>query len=156
MDDGLYGRRSPSAGCALREGDYRNADLKRLSNAVTFISCVMRWTILRDFSAWIVKWQGRYPKLVDWAGNNIVETLTSYRLPRTHHKQMKSNNMLERINREIKRRTRVVRIFPSIASCLRLIRALCIEPHETWLKNNRYLNMTLLGEQKKELLRLAA
>ena len=41
-------------------------------------------------------------------------------------------------------------------SCLRLIRALCVETHETWLEDNRYLNMTFLAEQKKELLRLAA
>ena len=69
---------------------------------------------------------------------------------------MKSSNMLERLNEEIKRRTRVVRIFPNIPSCLRLIRALCVKTHETWLEDNRYLNMTLLAEQKKEALRLAA
>ena len=63
---------------------------------------------------------------------------------------------LERLNEEIKRRTRVVRIFPNTESCLRLIRALCVETHETWLEDNRYLNMALLAEQKKELLRLAA
>ena len=50
----------------------------------------------------------------------------------------------------------VVRIFPNTESCLRLIRALCVETHETWLEDNRYLNMTFLAEQKKELLRLAA
>jgi transposase-like protein len=110
----------------------------------------------RDLAAWIGKWQGKYPKLVDWAENNIGETLTFYRLPRAHHKHMKSSNMLERLNEEIKRRTRVVRIFPNVPSCLRLIRALCVETHETWLEDNRYLNMTLLAEQKKEALRLAA
>ena len=110
----------------------------------------------RDLAAWIVKWQGKYAKLVDGAENNISETLTFYRLPRAHHKHMKSSNMLERLNEEIKRRTRVVRIFPNVPSCLRLIRALCVETHETWLEDNRYLNMTLLAEQKKEALRLAA
>jgi len=110
----------------------------------------------RDLAAWIGKWQGKYPKLVDWAENNIGETLTFYRLPRAHHKHMKSTNMLERLNEEIKRRTHVVRIFPNVASCLRLVRALCVETHETWLEDNRYLNMTFLAEQKKELLRLAA
>ncbi len=110
----------------------------------------------RDLAAWIGKWQGKYPKLVDWAEGNIGETLTFYRLPRAHHKHMKSTNMLERLNEEIKRRTHVVRIFPNVESCLRLIRALCIETHETWLEDPRYLNMTLLAEQKKELLRLAA
>lgn len=110
----------------------------------------------RDLAAWIVKWQGKYPKLVDWAESNIGETLSFYRLPRAHHKHLKSTNMLERLNEEIKRRTRVVRIFPNAESCLRLIRALCVETHETWLEDSRYLNMSLLAEQKKELLRLAA
>ena len=110
----------------------------------------------RDLVAWVARWQGKYPKLVDWVESNIVETLTFYRLPRAHHKHLKSTNMLERLNEEIKRRTLVVRIFPNTESCLRLIRALCVETHETWLEDNRYLNMTLLAEQKKELLRLAA
>lgn len=57
--------------------------------------------------------------------------------------------MLERLNEEIKRQTRVVRIFPNVASCLRLVRALCIETHETWLEDNRYLNMAFLMEQKR-------
>ena len=110
----------------------------------------------RDLAAWVVKWQGKYAKLVDWVESNIAETLTFYRLPRAHHKHLKSTNMLERLNEEIKRRTRVVRIFPNAQSCLRLIRALCVETHEGWLEDNRYLNMSLLAEQKKEALRLAA
>lgn len=110
----------------------------------------------RDLAAWIGKWSGKYPKLVDWVESNIGETLTFYRLPRPHHKHLKSTNMLERLNEEIKRRTLVVRIFPNADSCLRLIRALCVEKHETWLEDHRYLNMSLLAEQKKELLRLAA
>ena len=65
-------------------------------------------------------------------------------------------NMLERLNEEIKRRTRVVRIFPHAESCLRLVRALCVETHEAWLEDNRYLNMDLLKEQRRERLRAAA
>ena len=110
----------------------------------------------RDLAAWIGKWQGKYPKLVDWVENHIGETLSFYRLPRAHHKHLKSTNMLERLNEEIKRRTRVVRIFPNETSCLRLIRALCVETHETWLEDSRYLNMAFLAEQKKEQLRMAA
>lgn len=110
----------------------------------------------RDLAAWIAKWSAKYPKLVDWVEENIGETLTFYRLPRAHHKHLKSTNMLERLNEEIRRRTRVVRIFPNAESCLRLVRALCVETHETWLEDSRYLNMSLLAEQKKELLRLAA
>jgi len=110
----------------------------------------------RDPAAWIARWSGKYPKLVDWVESNIGETLTFYRLPRQHHKHLKSTNMLERLNEEIKRRTRVVRIFPNAESCLRLVRALCAETHEAWLEDNRYLNMSLLAEQKKEVLKMAA
>ena len=59
------------------------------------------------------------------------ETLTFYLLPRQHHKHLKSTNLLERLN-EDQAPTRVVRIFPNPASCLRLVRALCAETHETW------------------------
>ena len=109
-----------------------------------------------DLAAWLKKWGGRYPKLVDWVEANIEETFTYYALPAAHHKHMKSTNMLERFNEEIKRRTRVVRIFPNVASCERLIRALGVEKHELWQEESRYLNMELLAEQKKEALRAVA
>lgn len=54
---------------------------------------------------------------------------------------------------ELRRRKRVVRIFPNAQSCVRLIRTLAAEIHEGWLEDNRYLNMDLLKEQKKEQLR---
>ncbi len=68
----------------------------------------------RDLSAWIAKWGARYQKLVDWVEETIEETLTFYRLPRQHHMHLKSTNMLERFNEEIKRRTHVVRTFPTL------------------------------------------
>jgi transposase-like protein len=108
-----------------------------------------------DLAAWLKRWQHRYPKLTDWAEEAIAETLTFYLLPRQHHKHLKSTNLLERLNEEIKRRTRVVRIFPDPASCLRLVRALCAETHEAWLEDNRYISMELLKE-KKAAMKLAA
>jgi putative transposase len=110
----------------------------------------------RDLAAWLGRWQAKYPKLTGWAEEHIEETLTFYRLPRQHHKHLKSTNMLERLNEEIKRRTHVVRIFPNAESCLRLVRALAVEAHENWLEQHRYLNMEDLREHKKEQLRLAA
>lgn len=107
----------------------------------------------RDLAAWLAKWSGRYPKLCDWVENNIEETFTFYRLPRQHHKNLKSTNMLERLNEELKRRTLVVRIFPNAESCLRLVRALAAEIHENWIEAMRYLNMDALAEQKKEQMR---
>jgi putative transposase len=92
----------------------------------------------RDLAAWLATWSSKYPKLTSWAEENIDETLTFYQLPHQHHKHLKSMNMLERLNEEIKRRTHVVRIFPNGESCLRLVRALAVETHENWLEQHRY------------------
>ena len=110
----------------------------------------------RDLAAWIAKWSARYQKLVAWVEETIDETLTFYRLPRQHHKHLKSTNMLERLNEEIRRRTYVVRIFPNSDACRRLVRALAVETHENWLEAHRYLNMNDLKEHKKIQFRQAA
>jgi len=107
----------------------------------------------RDLAAWLAKWQSKYPKLCDWVEQSIEETLSFYRLPLAHHKHLKSTNMLERLNEELKRRTHVVRIFPNEESCLRLTRALAMEAHENWIEATRYLNMDLLREHRKQALR---
>jgi putative transposase len=110
----------------------------------------------KDLTQWLERWGRKYPKLCEWVEESIAETLNFYRLPLPHHKHMKSTNMLERFNEEIRRRTRVVRIFPNGASCLRLVRALAVETHESWLEASRYLNMDLLKEYKKLRLSKAA
>src|SRR5262245_59551977 len=112
--------------------------------------------VRRDLAAWLGKWQAKYAKLCSWVEDNVEETLTYYRLPLAHHKHMKSTNMLERFNQELKRRTHVVRIFPNAASCLRLVRALAVEQHERWQEEHRYLNMAFLKEQQRERLKTAA
>jgi len=105
----------------------------------------------RDLRQWLEKWAAKYPKLCAWAEASIEETWTFYRLPVAHHKHLKSTNLLERFNQEIKRRTLVVRIFPDEASCLRLIRAVASEQHEEWMEGSRYLNADLLREQIKPM-----
>ena len=104
----------------------------------------------RDLSAWLQKWQQKHAKLCNWVEETIDETLSFYKLPLQHHKHLKSTNMLERLNEELKRRTHVVRIFPNAESCLRLVRALAVESHENWIEATRYLNMDLLKEHRKE------
>jgi putative transposase len=94
-----------------------------------------------------------YAKLCAWAEENIEETFSFYRLARQRHKNLKSTNMLERLMEEIKRRTLIVRIFPNADACLRLVRALALETHESWIGAMQYLNMDPLQEQKKEALR---
>ena len=110
----------------------------------------------RDLAAWLAKGQAACPKLCGWVEEHIEETLTFYRLPRRHHKHLKSTNLLERLNEEVKRRTHVVRIFPNADSCLRLIRALAVEMHENRLEAHHYLNMDDRREHKKQALRMAA
>jgi putative transposase len=110
----------------------------------------------KALAAWLARWQTKYPRLCNWVEDTIEETLSFYRLPLGHHKHITSTNMLERLNEEIRRRTRVVRIFPNEQSCLRLIRALAMEIHENWIEGHRYLDMNLLKEHKKqEKLKLA-
>ena len=109
-----------------------------------------------DLATWLAKWPAKYPRLTHWVEDNIEQTLTFFRQPRQHHKHIKSTNMLERLNEEIRRRTYVVRIFPNTESCLRLVRALAVETNENWMEANRYLNMDDLTEHKKLALKQAA
>lgn len=105
---------------------------------------------------WLERWVAKYPRLCAWVEDSIEETWTFYRQPREPHKHLKSTNLLERLNQEIKRRTHVVRIFPNEASCRRLIRALACEPHEEWLHGPVYLDMQPLRDLLKPSLQLAA
>ena len=66
-------------------------------------------------------------KLADWMENNIPETFTVFKLPSKHQKKLRTSNMAERVNKEIRRRTKVVGIFPNSQSCLRLITAILLE-----------------------------
>ena len=97
--------------------------------------------------AWLRDWAEKYPKLCSWVEDNIEQTLTYLALPRAHHKHLKSTNMLERLNQELKRRTHIVRIFPNEASCLRLSRAVAAEIHDEWIEQHRYLDMRPLQDQ---------
>ena len=103
----------------------------------------------KDISAWIERWSKKAPRLVGWVEANIYESLSFYRFPVAHRKHIKSTNMVERLNEEIKRRTLVVRIFPNQESALRLIRSLGIEMHEDWIEEHRYLNMEELQSGSK-------
>lgn len=70
--------------------------------------------------------------VAQWLEENIEDALAVYSLPEEHRKKMKSTNMVERLNEELKRRSRVVRIFPNEQSCLRLLTAICQEISEDW------------------------
>ena len=81
-----------------------------------------------------------FPKAAGLLDDHGEEILAVYALPEHHRKRMRTTNMLERFNEEIKRRTRVVRIFPNEQSCIRLVSALAMEENENWVER-KYLKM---------------
>ena len=85
------------------------------------------------------KYEKSAPKLAAWLDANVPESLTVLRLPPTHRRRLRTTNMLERLNRELKRRTRVATLFPNDASLLRLVTAILIEVSEEWETGKRYV-----------------
>lgn len=78
------------------------------------------------------------PRLSAWLEENLSEGFTFFDFPLDHRRSIRTTNSLERINREIRRRTRVVGVFPNEASCLRLISALLMEISEEWQIGKHY------------------
>ena len=79
--------------------------------------------------------------LSDWLEANILEGLAVFAVPRSHRRRLRTSNMLERLNEELKRRTRVAGLFPNDASLLRLVTAVLMEVSEDWETNRKYLTM---------------
>lgn len=99
----------------------------------------------RDMAQKVLK---RYERtasgFTEWLEENIEEGFTVYEFPRAHWKKLRTTNPLERLNREIKRRTRVASLFPNKEACLRLVTAVLLEVHEEWLAGSCYLPMKLI------------
>jgi transposase-like protein len=86
-------------------------------------------------------WAKEAPRLATWAEENLPMGFAVFDLPQAHRTRLRTTNGLERINREIKRRTRVASIFPNAASCLRLVSAILAECDEDWMSGKVYLTM---------------
>jgi putative transposase len=105
---------------------------------------------LRIASSVAQKWRGKgHEKVSEHIEEHIEECLTCLAFPESHRKRIRTTNGLERLNQEIKRRTRVVRIFPNRESCLRLVTALVVEVSEEWVTGRRYLDMEELREHRR-------
>lgn len=100
-----------------------NAEAKRLLDI-----------FLKDF-------QENAPKLVEWAETALPEGFEAFNFPEQHRKKIRTVNMLEGINKEIRRRTRVATLFPNTDSCLRLVSAVAMEISDEWQTGRRYLTM---------------
>ena len=96
------------------------------------------------------RWRGSHPGVAEHVEEHIEECLACLAFPEGHRRRIRTTNGLERFNQELKRRTRVVRIFPNRGSCLRLVSALAVEQSEEWLTGRRYLNMGELAERRYE------
>lgn len=89
----------------------------------------------------IEQWRKDAPKLAEWAEENLSEGFAVFGFPQSQRTRLRTTNGLERINRELKRRTRVASIFPNPASCLRLVSALLAECDEEWMTAKIYLTL---------------
>lgn len=113
--------------------DEVNEDLRGVFNAATEDSA-------REQLGHVVrKYEKRYPKLAAWIEANVPEGLTVFRLPPSHRRCLRTSNMLERLNEEVRRRTRVATLFPNEASLLRLVTAILMEKSEEWETGKRYV-----------------
>ena len=93
---------------------------------------------LRDV---VARYQKPAPQLAAWLEENVPEALTVLRVPAAHRRRLRTTNGLERLNKEIKRRTRVATLFPNEASLLRLASAVLSEISDDWETERAYLTM---------------
>lgn len=100
-----------------------------------------RETALEHLRVAVEKLAPTHRKVSEYLDANGEEILGVYALPEGHRKRMRTTNMLERYNRELKRRTREVGIFPNMWSCIRLIGSMALETNEEWMEK-RYLTMS--------------
>jgi putative transposase len=89
----------------------------------------------------VKKYRASAPKLAEWLEANVPEGLAVFALPPSHRRRLRTINMLERLNKELKRRTRVAGLFPNEASALRLVSAVAMEISDEWETNRKYLTM---------------
>jgi transposase-like protein len=94
----------------------------------------------------VTKYVDTESKLSTWMEENIPQSFSVFKQSPHHQKKLRTSNMAERVNKEIRRRTKVVGIFPNEASCLRLISGILVETHDDWLSGKIYLKK----EEKQE------
>jgi transposase-like protein len=88
------------------------------------------------------KYEATAPKLAAWMEENLPESLAVFAFPDPHRRLLRTTNGVERLNREVKRRTQVASIFPNEASCLRLASAVLMEISDDWQAGKAYLTFT--------------
>ena len=94
-------------------------------------------------------WRASHPAVAAQLEEEMEDCLACYECPAAHRPRIRTTNGLERLNQELKRRTRVVRIFPNREALLRLVTALAMEQSEEWVSGRRYLDMDPFWEERR-------
>jgi Transposase and inactivated derivatives len=127
----------------------KKISLKHRSELMDDLSSIFeidkRGQAMTQASALADKWRSKAPRVALMLDEDIEQCLSALAFPEDHRKAIRTNNFMERINKEIRRRDKVIEIFPNEASALRLISALCIEYSEQWIAEKPYLDMSLLN-----------
>jgi len=103
----------------------------------------------------IAKYEKRFPQAIECFENGLEDSLQFYDFSEIDHRKISSTNSLERLNVEIRRRSRVVGIFPSVNSYIRLITSYLIEYEEDWQSGRSYINQEALAKQRLQLRKAA-
>lgn len=98
----------------------------------------------------IERWRDSQPRVAAHLDEHLEECFAVYAFPPEHRQRIRSTNGWERLMQEIKRRTRVIRIFPNRQACLRLVTALCAEQSDEWISGMRYLDISELRRWQQE------
>jgi transposase-like protein len=110
------------------------AEIRAILNSEDLVEAERKLKIL------IAKYEDKNPRLSEWLEHAIPEGLSVFKMPTIQQKKLRTSNMAERVNQEVKRRTKVARIFPNIESLLRLVSAICMDIDEDWsTQTKRYL-----------------
>lgn len=110
-----------------------SADIRKVFNAPDYENAE------RYLNQFVDKYQKTNPRLAAWADENLREGLSVFHIPENHRRKMRTSNLAERQMKEIKRRTRVVGVFPNAESLLRLAATLLLEQNDQWQNDKRYL-----------------
>jgi putative transposase len=103
----------------------------------------------------IQEYQDRFPQAIALLEEGLEDSLQFLAFPHLDQRKISSTNSLERIHKEIRRRTRVVGIFPTTDSYLRLVASYLIEYTEDWMSSKKYISPEAITKQQVELLKIA-